>query len=432
MVLVDDDAAFAPAAAELIVREGYAVTTCACLAEARRVLAEALPDLVLLDLNLPDGSGLELFRELDERGFHAVVLITGNASVGTVVDALRRRALDYLPKPLDIAHLQALLRSFHDRVADNLRPQARAQRRLVGQSNAMAELCARIAKVGATDATVFLHGESGTGKDLVARALHEASNRREHPFLVLNCGALSAHLIASELFGHERGSFTGADRQHKGYFERASGGTLLLDEVGDTPPDLQVHLLRVLETGKVVRLGGDREIEVDVRVIAATNRAPEELVISGRLRQDLFFRLSAFPLHIPALRERIEDIPALSDHFLEQLAREYGSIRHLTAEAHDALRTRSWPGNVRELRNALEHAYIMADRDIGAEHLAASAEAEGGGVPPVTVGTTIDDLERDLLVAALKHFRGNKRRAAQSLGISLKTVYNRLKRYALE
>lgn len=440
VLLVDDDTAFITAAAELIRAEGFNVAVAASLAEARAAVQAEFFHLVLVDLILPDGSGLELVVELSTVPATKVVLITGYASVDSVIEAVRMRVMDYLTKPLDLVHLRRLLmrvklQQAHDDITlispdgspANFGP-------LIGTSPQMRELYAIIEKVATTDVPVLICGESGTGKDLVGRAIHELSSRSDRQYLALNCGVLAPTLVGSELFGHERGSFTGASRQHKGYFERASGGTLLLDEVTEMAPDLQVHLLRVLETGTVVRLGGSREIKVDVRVIAATNRRPEDVVAAGKFRKDLFFRLSGFPITVPPLRERDGDIELLARHFLSLLNREHGTRKTLSPAASQRLQAHTWPGNVRELRNAIERAYVVAsgqeidEKDIAdLENMWSEGAAEA---PAFTVGSTLEDVERELIYAALRYFGGNKQRAAQSLGISLKTVYNRLNKYA--
>jgi DNA-binding NtrC family response regulator len=307
---------------------------------------------------------------------------------------------------------------------------------LVGDSPAMRELYKMIEKVAPTDATVFLQGESGTGKELVAHAIHQLSPRCQRRYLAVNCGAISPTLIGSELFGHERGSFTGANRQHKGHFERTAGGTLFLDEITEMPTDLQVQLLRVLETGKLLRLGGDHEVPVDVRVIAATNRSPEEVVAEGKLRKDLYFRLMVFPLYIPPLREREGDVTLLAQYFLGLLNHQYSLEKHFTKAVLQSLEERPWQGNVRELRNAIQRAFILADREIGADHFATGdlSEEEQEEEDPLnlSVGTSIDDAEKRLIFATLEHYGGDKTRTAEALGISLKTLYNRLKKYEVD
>ncbi|HVK99056.1 MAG TPA: sigma-54 dependent transcriptional regulator, partial [Dongiaceae bacterium] len=283
--------------------------------------------------------------------------------------------------------------------------------------------------------TVLITGESGTGKELVAQTLHSLSNRHHAPFLAVNCGAISPQLIESEMFGHEKGSFTGATREHKGYFERANGGTLFLDEVTEMPVELQVKLLRVLETGYFMRVGSEREIESDVRVIAATNRVPDEAVAAGKLREDLLYRLQVFPLQLPPLHARGEDIDQLAQHFLAELNEREHVKRQVTPEALARLRSYNWPGNVRELKNVVHRAFIMANDVIDVDCL----PPEFGGVSQpkgpsfmVRVGSSIADVERRLILATLEQYDGNKETAAEVLGISLKTLYNRLHDYKAE
>jgi DNA-binding NtrC family response regulator len=286
-------------------------------------------------------------------------------------------------------------------------------------------------RVAPTDASVFLIGESGTGKDLAAQTLHLLSRRSKAPFLPLNCGAISPTLIESELFGHERGSFTGAQRRHKGYFERAHMGTLFLDEITEMPIELQVKLLRVLETGTVVRIGGDQAVDVDVRVIAATNRDPQKAVNDGKLREDLLYRLQVFPVHMPPLRERGDDVQLLADYFLGQLNERQGTGKLFSEEAMDRLRSHSWPGNVRELKNVVHRAFIMADNEITPRCLPREVGGDSGSVRSLNfqVGTSIEEVERRLIMATLDAYGGNKRKTADVLGVSLKTLYNRLNTY---
>ncbi|HWN80729.1 MAG TPA: sigma-54 dependent transcriptional regulator, partial [Candidatus Udaeobacter sp.] len=293
--------------------------------------------------------------------------------------------------------------------------------------------------VSPTEATVLITGETGTGKDVTAGTVHQLSRRRRGPFLALNCGAVSPNLIESELFGHERGSFTGADRAHRGYFERASQGTLFLDEIAEMPIELQVKLLRVLETGHVTRIGGERTIPVDVRVIAATNRRLEQAVSEGKLREDLLYRLKVFSIHLPPLRDRTDDIELLVEHFLEQLNTTEGTAKLFSPEAVERLRAHAWPGNVRELRNVVHGAFILAEDTIGIECLpeevatatpaSADEEAAIGPVMYLKVGISIAEAERRLILATLQEMNGDKRQAAATLGMSLKTLYNRLNAY---
>ncbi len=307
---------------------------------------------------------------------------------------------------------------------------------LIGDSAAMREVFRLIARVAPTDATVLLTGESGSGKELVAAAIHARSARRAGPLVAVNCGAIPAGLIEAELFGHERGSFTGAIRAHAGVFERARGGTLLLDEVTEMPQDMQTRLLRVLETRTFSRVGASSELAADVRVIAATNRCPLEAVDSAKLRADLLYRLAVFPIDLPPLRRRGEDVVLLADHFLAMHNLRERTHKRLSALARLTLAQHSWPGNVRELKNCIEHAFILADEVLELAPLAqrgacgSGSAAEAGACLEIRVGSRIEEMERCLIEATLDHCRGNKRRAADTLGCSLKTLYNKLHEYS--
>ncbi|HEY4561899.1 MAG TPA: sigma-54 dependent transcriptional regulator, partial [Thermoanaerobaculia bacterium] len=350
---VDDDPNFLSALAELIEGQGFTTNTACTLRDARSLVTHRTPDVALVDLYLPDGSGIELLKDLELGAATEVVLMTGHADVESAVQALRLGASDYLTKPLDIGRLKSILAN-----VASVQPAAQAVATvtetqevgrlglLLGASPPMQALYEMLNRVAPTDASVFLIGESGTGKDLAAQTLHLLSRRSKAPFLPLNCGAISPTLIESELFGHERGSFTGAQRRHKGYFERAHMGTLFLDEITEMPIELQVKLLRALETGQVARIGGDTAIDVDVRVVAATNRDPLKAVEEGKMREDLLYRLQVFPIQMPPLRERDDDIPLLSDFFLEQLNERQGTHKEWTAEALARMRSYAWPGNV--------------------------------------------------------------------------------------
>jgi DNA-binding NtrC family response regulator len=295
----------------------------------------------------------------------------------------------------------------------------------------MATLFRRIRQVASSDATVFLSGETGTGKELVARALHELSQRRQAPFVALNCGAMSATLIESELFGHEQGSFTGADRRHHGVFAQADGGTLLLDEITEMDLAMQVRLLRVLETRTFHRIGGERPVHADVRLIAAANRDPLAAIRAGRLREDLYYRLMVFPIRVPPLRERGDDIEQLAQHFLAAHNRQAVTAKAFAPSALARLRSHPWPGNVRELRHLVHRLFLTADGDIDAVELDVAAAAPGDPTAvPVTIGMSLATAERHLIGATLSHCGGKKGEAARVLGISLKTLYARLGVYA--
>lgn len=298
--------------------------------------------------------------------------------------------------------------------------------RMLGRSPPMRELYRKIECVAATDTTVLITGESGCGKELVACTIHEQSARADRPFVAINCGAISPNLVEAELFGHERGAFTGADRQRLGCFERAQGGTLFLDEITEMAPDLQARLLRVLEAGCFARVGGERELRADVRVLAATNRDPAAAVREGSLREDLLYRLAAFPIVVPPLRERGEDVALLARTFLDAHNVASGTCKRFSAAALEMLARHPWPGNVRELKNSVHRAFILAGEDVGLDLAQPSAPASGSGYLPIRVGMSIAAMEKIAIIATLEHCRGNKRRAAEMLDISLKTLYNRL------
>ena len=436
-LIVDDDPGFLEGLTELVKREGFVVSSAASLKQAREEMAAHPPDILLVDLNLPDGSGLDLVDGLEPEFVPEVVLITGSASVETAVESLRRGVADYLTKPVDFGRVKMALANVSRALEmrgeiTTLRSELRKLGRfgpMVGSSPAMQKVYDLIARVAATDACVLISGETGTGKELVAETIHRLSRRSRQPFLPMNCGALSAHLIESELFGHERGSFTGAEKMHKGYFERAHGGTLFLDEVTEAT-DIQVRLLRALETSTITRVGGTEPVKVDVRVVAATSRRVDEAVAAGKLREDLFYRLNVFPIQLPPLRERGDDIELLTGNVLAELNREAGTAKHFTRACLDRLHRHSWPGNVRELQNVIRRAFILAEGDVGVDSLPLEVNEELSATSLVTrVGTPIAEAEKRLILATLEHCDGDKKKAADVLKISLKTLYNRLNEY---
>jgi len=312
-----------------------------------------------------------------------------------------------------------------------------AARPILGVSAAMQEVFRLIERVGPTEASVLLTGESGSGKELAAQSIHDRSLRRGGPFLAINCGAIPSGLIEAELFGYEKGSFTGAVRGHAGVFERADGGTLLLDEITEMPLDMQTRLLRVIETRKFYRVGASLELSTDVRVIAASNRCPLQAVQSGQLREDLLYRLAVFPIELPPLRSRGNDVDLLAEHFLDELNAQAGTHKQLTVHSRMTLKQHSWPGNVRELRNCIERAFILGDHTLELAPLIQSAGASPKAADSlddrrleIRVGSRIHDMERSLIEATLDYFHGNKRRAADALGCSLKTLYNKLNGYS--
>jgi two-component system response regulator AtoC len=444
-LLVDDDSDAAETMAMLIANEGFTVATAGSLRDARRQMALQEPDIVLLDLMLPDGSGMELFNDAKHLPNAELVLITGHASLDTSIQALRLGAADYLVKPMSLKQLQGVLSrvtkpSALKAVSGDMESVLEKEGHfgaLWGRSAPMRRVYQQIVRVAGTAVSVFITGESGTGKEVVARTVHDLSRRRSHPFLAVNCGAISPHLMESEIFGHEKGSFTGADRQHLGFFERTNGGTLFLDEITEMPLDLQVKLLRVLESGTFMRVGSTQVQETDVRIIAATNRNPNDAVTKGKLREDLLYRLNVFPIHLPPLRERIDDIPLISKHFLVQIGEREGAVKRFGGDVLERFATYRWPGNVRELRNVVYRAYVMTPGAAIQEDClptSAGAAVAGGQAPTLSirVGSTLADVERQLTLATLEHLGRHKEKTAATLGISLKTLYNRLKEYAAE
>ena len=431
----------------------FAITSADSLAEAADLLAGGDFEIVVAEVDLPDGSGTALLDVLQEDRDPEVVFLTDEASVDSLISALRGGAADYLVRPLDRRRL--------DRTLAEVRRRARLEARvaelhrtlrslgrfdgLVGASPAMQEVYQLIERVAPTDATVLVTGETGTGKERVARALHRNSRRSDAAFVAVNCGAVPSSLMESEFFGHEKGAFTGADSAREGLFERADGGTLFLDEITEMPQELQVKLLRVLETREVRRVGGRRAKKVDVRIVAATNREPEAAVKEGKLREDLLYRLAVFPLPLPPLRVRPGDPSLIAQAYLEVWNERNDTEKAFSPEALAALENHEWPGNVRELVNAVERAAIVATgRDIGPEALPfagpgrrvstaspGTGDAPGSpGAPPP--GLSIAEVEKRHILATLEHVGGSKKDAAAALGISLKTLYNRLKKYRAE
>ncbi|KQV89450.1 sigma-54 dependent transcriptional regulator [Pelomonas sp. Root1237] len=476
-LVVDDDHDSAASLRELIAGEQFTVAVAHNLRDARKQLSLQQPDILLLDLRLPDGNGMDLLADPKLVANSEVVLCTGHANLETSIQALRLGAADYLVKPVNLKQLQGVL----SRIMKPATLQAEVEDltanldesghfgHLWGRSAPMKRIYEQISRVAGTSVSVFITGESGTGKEVVAQTVHDLSRRRKRPFLAVNCGAISPNLIESEIFGHEKGSFTGAERQHQGFFERASGGTLFLDEITEMPLELQVKLLRVLETGRFMRVGSTTSQETDVRIVAATNRLPYQAVASGKLREDLLYRLNIFPIALPPLRDRIADIPLLANHFLAAISEQEGTVRRFSPEALATLVGYPWPGNVRELRNVVQRAYVMAQGELidetwlpGSEETGVTSTWGGQGpqdlpvaspvgIPPsparlpemlnadadmpfitLPIGSSVAQAERALMLATLRHFNHHKERTAAVLGISLKTLYNRLKEYAAE
>jgi two-component system nitrogen regulation response regulator NtrX len=448
LLIVDDEANIVTSLQGALGREGYQVDGAANLAQARERLREAY-DLVLLDVWLPDGSGLGLLAEIAATAPDTVVIMmSGHGTIDLAVQATRLGAWDFLEKPLALERLLVMLRNAtagRALASENRRLREPWMRPILGRSAAIHALLEQIQRAGPSAARVLIGGEHGTGKELVARALHAASPRRDRAFVAVNCAAIPEELIESELFGHERGAFTGATQARRGRFEEAHGGTLFLDEVGDLSPRAQTKLLRVLEAGELTRVGGERAIRVDARVIAATNRDLRERVAAGPFRDDLYFRLAVIPITVPPLRGRPEDIPLLVEHFAARLAgetglspRRPGSVRRFTAAALERLVRHPFPGNVRELRNLVERLLIMTPAErIDAEHVLAvlppseppGAEAASPREPENgRLAEAVRRFEQQRIEAALAATGGSMTEAAARLGLERSHLYKKMKK----
>ena len=440
VLIVDEDHRAADAMAALVAVAGLTCATARSLREAHGQIALQRPDIVFVDLQLPDGSGLQLLEEAGPLAEAEIVLVARHPTLDSSLAALRLHAADYLTKPVSERQLQAVLKrlappaAFDSEVVDLDADVDEYGHfgQLWGRSAGMRGVYDRMSRVSRTAAAVLISGESGTGKEVVAKTLHDLSRRRGEQFLAVNCGAISPRLIESELFGHEKGSFTGADRQHVGYFEQANGGTLFLDEVTEMPLDLQVKLLRVLETGTIVRVGSSQAREVDVRIVAATNKVPQACVDAGTLRDDLFYRLNVFPIELPPLRERLEDVGLIAGHFVRQISSIEGKAKAFTAEALASLAHYLWPGNVRELRNIVYRAYLMAPGSLIGDACLPRAEVvePASAKPPaisLPLGTSLKDARRRMMVATFEHLGKKRETTAAILGISDRSLSLALK-----
>jgi DNA-binding NtrC family response regulator len=450
-VLVVDDEPGVQESLRMLLKHECEVLTASSVDEALRLLAEAPPDLILLDLVMPGRSGFDLFAELAKQTAPPpVVVLSGTKTIATAVEAMKRGAADYLTKPFEVEALrikvrQLLSRRELEREVVRLRAQVAAEQKLeglIGRSAAMQEVFQTIRRVAATNVTVLIHGESGTGKELVARAIHALGPRSQGPFVAVNCAGIPDGLIESELFGHERGAFTDAVERRIGRFEAASGGTLLLDEIGELATPVQAKLLRVLQERRVERVGGSSSLAVDVRVLAATHRNLEQDVAAGRFRADLFYRIQVVPIELPALRQHREDVPLLAAHFLDKARAASGrGPGRITPEALSALERYDWPGNVRELENAIEHAVALADSDVlgvdalpralvRATRIDALHEAVRSGALGFEQATA--DFERELLLEALESTGWNQTRTAEQLRMTRRALKLRMDRLGLE
>ncbi|MGE4618779.1 MAG: sigma-54 dependent transcriptional regulator [Planctomycetota bacterium] len=444
ILVVDDQAPHAELLAEALVSVGQDCIVATSADEAKDLLRQQSVDIVITDLVLGDRDGLDLIREAQSIDpFIAVIVVTGHGTVETAVEAMQLGAVDYLRKPVDLTGLRIRVERALEGAA--LRRRADELERtiddrfgfegIIGSSHAMHAIVQKLKQVAPTDASILVLGESGTGKELIAKAIHANSRRKGNVFVPLNCAALGEGVLESELFGHERGAFTGASSLRKGRFEHADEGTLFLDEVGDIPASVQVKLLRVLEEGEVVRMGSNDPVPTNVRLICATHRDLRKRIEEEKFREDLFYRINVVTIEIPPLRERTADIPLLVNHFLEEYSRVHDkSVEGISREVLRVLTAYSWPGNVRELKNAIENMVVTSqekvlDVDDLPGHIRPQRPLDPSrGLP---MGTTIQEMEKELIQATLEYVEGNRRKAAESLGIGERTLYRKIGEYDL-
>jgi len=439
ILVVDDEEGIRRSLGDILEDEGYEVQTAETGREALRLAREENPDLIFLDIWLPDIDGMEVLEELKKANPQVpVVMISGHGTVELAVKATKIGAYDFLEKPLTLDRVllttqRALERRSLERKYDFLREDLSGRWQLVGESSCIADLRRQIDRLAMSPSRVLITGESGTGKELVARLIHEKGPRRNEPFIPVNCAAIPHELIESELFGHEKGSFTGAHERKKGKFELADRGTLFLDEIGDMSLQTQAKVLRVIETQEFQRVGGNRTLRVDVRIIAATNKDIAEEVKKGNFREDLFFRLNVIPLHIPPLRERRDDIPLLVEFFLSEISRQYGRHKkEIAPEAIEVLRNYDWPGNVRELKNLVERLIIMSSNNrilTGDIHPLSSDSRDYFSLK--TLKEARDAFERDFILKKLQENNWNVSRTAEALQIERSNLHRKIKAYGL-
>jgi DNA-binding NtrC family response regulator len=446
ILIVDDESSARTGLADLLANWNYVTESVEDGEKALGLIPQFDPTVVVTDLIMPVMDGMVLLKKIRQNHPDvSVILLTAQASIDSAVEAIKEGAYDYLEKPIDHTRLRILLEKCLEqkrtlKEVELLKSQLMQYGSfgdLVGVSRQMQEVYRLIELVAPSTASVLITGESGTGKELVARRIHQLSKRKDGPFIAINCSAIPETLMESEIFGHEKGAFTGALERRLGCFELANGGTIFLDEIAEMPAGTQVKLLRVIEERKFRRLGSKNETDVDVRIVAATNKPPLKAVDEGELRNDLYYRLNVFAISLPPLRERIEDIPVLTEALLQQLNAKHGrSIKVVSSKVLKDFAAHNWPGNVRELRNVLERAVIMSDREyIDEQHLPPLEPRElphSGNVVAISVGTTVAEVEKRLIYKTLEFTENNKTRAAEMLGISLKTLHNKLNTYDAE
>jgi len=440
ILIIDDEPKMTYLVGSALKEAGFGVTSVNAPSEAIKLIENHSYDIIITDLSMPEISGLDILEKARLKGEAEVVLMTAYGTVETAVTAMKNGAADYIIKPFPVEELVLLCQKLAEKqklsdlsslLTRDLKSISYDQ--FIGRSEAARRMLELVAKVAATDTTVLLAGKSGTGKELAAHLIHENSPRRDKPFIAVNCAALTETLLESELFGHERGAFTGAVARKRGRFELADKGTIFLDEIGETSPALQAKLLRVLEEKQFVRVGGVDNVPTDVRVIAATNRNLKEDMAKGKFREDLFYRLNVFPIYVPTLAERKEDIPELLEYFLSK--RQY-KHSHLSHEIVGLLQSYNWPGNIRELKNILERAMILAaGAPLEIEHIGIEDETETAPLetfPPAVPGTGLEAAEKEMIEKALLETKGNKTDAAKLLKITRRRLYSRMKYHKIE
>jgi DNA-binding NtrC family response regulator len=440
ILVIDDDQNHREGLVLLLEAHKFLVDEADGANKAMELIRKNSYDLVITDFKMHEIDGMELLKLINDFDpLLKVIMVTGFSSIEHAVQAVHLGAVDYIPKPVDPAKLHEVISKVlkHPELPKENRVPERYIYfdEIIGKSRAIKNVVRKINEIAKIEVPVLIYGESGTGKELVARAIHKASDRKNEPFIAVNTGAIPKDLISSELFGHVKGAFTGAVDNKKGKFEEANGGTLFLDEISSMSQQVQISLLRVLENQKIDRVGGAKEIDVDVRIVAATNENMEDLIAAGKFREDLYYRLNVYNIELPPLRERLDDIPLISNYFLEKFNKEYKKdVQEIEEEAFEVLQKYSWPGNIRELRNILLRSLITANMIIKKKDMPDSIRK--GSIPGHEIrfpaGTPLPDIERESIIRTLKMAKGNKLKAAEILGISRRSLYNKLEDYKIK